>query len=231
MTATSINVDQRSLNSVMAQINRASKELGRDMKGTVKWAGRMVAQSLSAATKIAPKLRPIVENPNPAYKTDKRFAPYGVMKYKNGKPYFAPIFRTGEFGRVRFVDKKTAEIKYVNTLTGKVQRADTVAQQPGLSIKSDKRRIIGRRGLAKKTWSGLSKVFDSAVIVQGIKSGSSKMSGGDNNPTLTLTNSLNYAGAAFKGNAEQAVSEALMKASFRMQHLISKAIAKKMGAK
>lgn len=136
---------------------------GRTGEEACKHAIILMAQSARAITKQSPKLRPIVKNPDPRYKTDARRAPFGVYAYKGrgnqSRKYFKPIYRTGEFGRVRFLDKNTLEIKYINTFSGKVHRADRYEQVPGLSIKTDKRRNIGRRGLAKQAWMyGLSQL-------------------------------------------------------------------------
>jgi hypothetical protein len=64
---------------------------------------------------------------------------------------FVPIYRTGEYGRVRFLDKKTGQMRWRST---KGKLAKEVNFDQGLegnpNIKNDKRRIIKRAGLARK---------------------------------------------------------------------------------
>jgi len=151
------NVKEEDWQALAAAMARARDEFGKTDRDVIEWTGIKICQSLSASTRVAPELRKIVRNPDERHKTDRRFAPFGVFMYGKQGKYFKPIYRTGEFGRVRFVDKKTFEIKYLNKLTGTVHRVDTYDQVPGLSIKTDKRRVIGRRGLAKKSWQMVQK--------------------------------------------------------------------------
>ena len=138
--------------------------IGRSGEQACQHAIILMAESARAATPQSPKLRKIVRNPDERYKTDARIAPWGVMKYgKDGTQRFQPIYRTGEYGRVRFVDKKTFEVKYINTLTGKVERAERYDQTPELSIATDKRREIRRRGLAKSAWMWGLRAFGKSV--------------------------------------------------------------------
>jgi hypothetical protein len=218
---------------LFAQMQRAQKELGKGLKQLVRWGGILLMQSLAAGTKVSQKLRPIVRNPNKQSKTDKRFAPFGVFRWdKNGKKYFRPIYRTGEYGRIRFIDKKTLEVKFINSLTGEVHRVDQYDQEPGRSIKTDKRRIIGRRGLAKKTWQWAIKSMAGGIanIMRVPDIASIRWSVGTDNPTVTIKNRINYMGKALKGGY-MALNDAAGNAARKMANRIDDQIAKKLGAK
>ena len=229
----SIEFPKRDVRALFAQMQRARKELGKDLKQSVKWGGILLMQSLAAQTKVSKKLRPIVKNPDKRYKTDARRAPFGVMRWdKHGKKVFRPVYRTGEFGRVRFLDKKTFEVKYINTLTGTVHRASRYDQTPDLSIKTDKRRKIGRRGFAKKTWKWATKSMagGTANIMRVMGIADIRWSGGTDNPTVTIINRINYMDKALKGGL-MAVNTAMGNAARKMANRIDDRVAKKMGAK
>ena len=229
----SIELKKVDVSRLFAQMQRAQKELGKDLKQSVKWGGILLMQSLAAQTKVSKKLRPIVKNPDKRYKTDARRAPFGVMRWdKHGKKVFRPVYRTGEFGRVRFLDKKTFEVKYINTLTGTVHRASRYDQTPDLSIKTDKRRKIGRRGFAKKTWKWATKSMagGTANIMRVMGIADIRWSGGTDNPTVTIINRINYMDKALKGGL-MAVNTAMENAARKMANRIDDRVAKKMGAK
>ena len=229
----SIEIKKADVSRLFAQMQRAQKHLGKDLKESVKWGGILLMQSLAAQTKVSKKLRPIVKNPDKRYKTDARRAPFGVMRWdKHGKKVFRPIFRTGEFGRVRFLDKKTFEVKYINTLTGTVHRASRYDQTPDLSIKTDKRRKIGRRGFAKKTWKWATKSMagGTANIMRVMGIADIRWSGGTSNPTVTIINRINYMDKALKGGL-MAVNRSIENAARKMANRIDDRIAKKLGAK
>ena len=229
----SIEIKKADVSRLFAQMQRARKELGKDLKQSVKWGGILLMQSLAAQTKVSKKLRPIVKNPDKRYKTDARRAPFGVMRWdKHGKKVFRPIFRTGEFGRVRFLDKKTFEVKYINTLTGEVHRAEKFDQTPDLSIKTDKRRKIGRRGFAKKTWQWATRSMGggTANLMRVMGIADIRWSGGTSNPTVTIINRINYMDKALKGGL-MAVNRSIENAARKMANRIDDRIAKKLGAK
>jgi len=231
--AVSVDYPRVKVDKLFAQMQRAQKELGKGLKDSVKWSGILLMQSLAARTKVSKKLRPIVRNPNKRYKTDARRAPFGVFRYdKTGKKYFKPIYRTGEYGRVRFLDKKTYEVKYINTLTGTVHRAEKYDQTPELSIKTDKRRKIGRSGLAKKTWQWATRNMGGGMAnimrVPGIAN--IRWSGGTNNPTVKISNRIRYMVDALKGGYA-AVNTAMENAARKMANRIDDRLAKKLGAK
>lgn len=146
---------QADVNRLFDAMKRSANELNKDNGSAMKQAVGYLVRSLSASTKISAKLRPIVKNPNKKWKTDRRIAPFGVMKYKKGNQYFVPIYRTGEYGKLRFFDKKSAS--WFDRRSGKWEKipsgqdiANPEIIVPG--IMNDKRRKIGNRGLAKLTW-------------------------------------------------------------------------------
>jgi hypothetical protein len=233
-------VSRQDISMLMRQMNRAQKELGMDIKKSMQMAGRLVAQSLSASTKLAPKTRPIVKNPDSRSLTDNRMAKFGVMRYdKSGKKVFRGIYRTGEFGKIRFMDKNTMSWFERDPGGGKWNKiqsgpdpANPEILVPG--IKTDKRRNIGRRGLAKKAWQ----LAASNIRASGSFSGkgvsdisSVDWTGSAADPTLTISSNLRYAAAAFKTKGDKAVSSALERAGNRMRKIISDKISKRLGAK
>lgn len=122
-----------------------------------------MAKSAGALTKVAQKLRPIVTNPafkgvgGKQRKEDMRRARYGVYKYNplTGQKYFVPIYRTGEYGKIRFISRTTAEWLTRDRITGEVHRERTetgTGEFQMAGVAQSKKRIIGRRGLAKRSW-------------------------------------------------------------------------------
>ena len=237
----SIEFPKRDAAALVAQMQRAQRELGKGLRDVVSWAGTFVALSLAASTKTAPKLRPIIENPDKRYKTDHRRAPLGVMAPKGPQRtmQFKPIFRTGEFGKIRFFDKKTASWfrhspgdHHWEKMPSGPDTANPEITVPG--IMTDKRRNIGRRGLVAKSWRFLGKVSrrgGSVSVFDVSRAAIASWSGGTENPTLRLDNELRYAADAFKTKGRQAVDSALLRASEKMRNQISDRVSKKMSAK
>ena len=95
MTVEASERDISELSRIMALRAKLLKE---DAEKTVGYTAWFIGKAAGAATKVAPKLRPIVKNPNKRAKTDKRFAPFGVMRFRrDGSKYFLPIYRNGIF--------------------------------------------------------------------------------------------------------------------------------------
>ena len=234
----SIVFPKADVSRLFAQMQRAQRELGKDVKESVKWGGILLMQSLAASTKVSKKTRPIVKNPDKRYKTDARRAPFGVFRYdKHGKKVFRPIFRTGEFGKLRFFDKRTAGWYDRSGGPGQWRRLPSGADPanpesvvPG--IKTDKRRNIGRRGFAKKTWQWATRSMAGGManIMRVPNIADIRWSGGTSNPTVTITNRINYMDKALKGGL-MAINSAMEKAARRMANRIDDRVAKKLGAK
>ena len=229
---------EKDVRSLFAQIERAQKQLKMDERKALQMAGYFVARSLSASTKVSAKTRPIVKNPHKDAGTDKRRAPYGVMKWKNGKQVFQPIYKTGEFGGLRFFDKKTVAWHDRSGGSGQWKKIASGADPanpeiivPG--IKSDKRRKIGRRGFAKKSWqwaskhirnSGSGRIMDIPDMVE-IDWSKSK-----GETVLKITNNVRYIEAAMKGGRE-AVDTAMNRAANGLRDSIDRQLKKRLGAK
>jgi hypothetical protein len=239
--AFSIEFKGEQVAKLFAQMRRAEKELGKDLKQSVQWGGILLAKSLVAATKVSAKLRPIIKRPRwdknySRAKNDSRFAPFGVKRWdKDGKKYFKPIYRTGEFGKIRFFDKKTASWYDRSGGSGKwrkLQSGYDVANPEILvpGIKSDKRRIIGRRALAKKTWQWAARYMSSSgsTSIMNVPDIASIQWGGErDNPSVTITNRIRYMDKAMKGGMG-AVNSAMGKAARSMAWKINQALEKKL---
>lgn len=121
----SITFPKADIDALVRQMERAQVELGKSVKQSMQWAGVEVCGTLAGSCKKSPKLRKVVKNPKPAAQTDKRMAKWGVMRFVPNvteMTYFQPIYRTGEFGKIRFLNKKTGEYLTRDRITGKVTR-------------------------------------------------------------------------------------------------------------
>lgn len=187
---------------MFAEMQRAQRTLGISMRGSVAWAGSLLAQSLGARTKLSEKKRVMVDNPNPS--SDRRRAPFGTMVWRNGEQVFKPVWRTGKAGSHYYASKEEA--------------------------KNDRRLIIGRRGLAKKSWTWMKNTNRnaSATIMGARNVSSTDWSGGVDNPTLTITNELRYMQHALIGGSG-ALSGAITAATNRLHHEINRKAAKAFG--
>ena len=236
-----IKFPEADLKRMEEAIQKAVNETGQSLKSAGQWAGRFVCGSLAASTRVAPKLRRIVRNPDTRWKTDRRRAPWGVMAPLGRERVmgFKPIYRTGEFGKIRFFDKKSMSWfrrdaanpkgKWESIPSGQdVANPELVA--PG--IKKDKRRTIRRRGLAKKVWQAAKTrmVTGGTLNGHGVSNiGRVVVCGDKNNPTLRIENNLRYAMDAFKTDGKQAVESTLRRAGDRMLNRVADKVAKQMG--
>ena len=236
-----IEFPQADVDDMFRQMERARKELGKSFKDSLQWGGALLVRSLAASTKQVPKsqIRPIVRNPDDRWKTDRRRAPFGVMKYKDGKQVFLPIFRGGEFGRRRFYDPRTVSWfehygPQKNTWRKVASGPDPANPEiivPG--IMTDKRRNIPRKGFAKRAWGWLGKQMrrGGMIRVDGVPDlGYVKWTGGTADPTVTIVNRVNYADKALKGG-KMAIENAMGRASQAMLGRINRLIEKKRFAK
>ena len=159
-------IDGASVINFGALLNELQIETGRSAEDALQYASGKFLASCSAAAKPGIKLRKVIANPlfkaadssrdarkaARAAKSDMRRARFGVMKYSQKEgPKFQPIYRTGEFGRTRFLDKKSGQIRWRSkkgTLNKEFNFDQGIEGNP--SIKNDKRRVIKRAGLARK---------------------------------------------------------------------------------
>lgn len=165
-----------------------------------------MAKGASRMTKAcAPdEIRDIVDNPDKRYLKDMRRARFGVMRYqRDGSKKFIPIYRTGEFGKVKFVgfDKVAFEDggKW-RTVTRDEWEAVNGDAKKFPSVVNSKKRIIGRKGLAQKSWMWGLKGFHDGTIpdvtsVDAIY--------GDMLCGLVLTNKLRYISKVIPQGYEQ----------------------------
>jgi len=159
-------IDYASIANFNGLVTDLQRETGRSAADAVAYASGRFLQSCSAAAKAGKKLRKVISNPlfkasdsssdsrkaARSAKKDMRRARFGVMKYQQKKPAkFVPIYRTGEYGRVRFLDKKTGQMRWRST-KGTLHKEINFDQglEGNPSIKNDKRRVIKRAGLARK---------------------------------------------------------------------------------
>ena len=230
---TTMEFPRADVDAIFRQVERASKSLGQDIWRSLAWAGVYIARSMAAATKIAPKLRPIVQNPDKRYKTDARRAPFGVMRWKDGKQYFKSIYRTGEYGAIRFFDKRSSS--WFSRYSGdgkwvKVPVEDALGNKALYSIKTDKRRNIERRGLAKRawTWAAANMYSGGTGSEMGVPNiASVKLTKSQDNASIVINDNLRYAGAAAKQGAQEA---ALRNAARKLEHNITQNIQRKVVA-
>jgi hypothetical protein len=228
MVKVTANIDQVSAAALGAALNRAMTDLGKDCGDAVKWAGSLIARSLGAATRTAPKLRPIVKNPHPATGKDGRRALYGVMKYRADRSsYFVPIGRTGEYGKVRFVSKTTGETLVRDRTTGKVSRERFALADADVSgVKDSPKRVIGRRGLAKQSWTTLQRFLNrnGGVSVLGVDDAAeAHFSENAVGAQLRIVNNLRYIREAMQGGSAS-VDGSVARAAAGMQHEISRRV-------
>jgi len=213
--------------SSLAEFSRAMQQIEKRGKKTVGAAVRIGTKSLtdtlSGQTRQSAKVRKIVKNPDPK---KARLSPYGVMRYRKGKEVFMPLARTGEYGRVRYVDRKTMRVKEWDRTTGEVRYVTFTAKDaPELSMTKNKRRLIKRSGMAKKSWryaysSGSSGMNGSiSRIVRHAVTVTRRFRG--ENPYVKISNRLNYVREAFMGSPDQAVSAAFKGAAQSMMHKLN----------
>jgi hypothetical protein len=216
--AISIEFPEADRQAMFRQMDRAQQEFGKSAKDAIKWGGVYVARSLGASTIQAPKLRKIVKNPHPDAGRDKRRALVGVMKFnRTGAQYFQPIYRTGEFGNTRF--EKNGDVTVFSpgqrqTFT-REQYASLSLEAP--SVKTSKRRIIGRRGLAKKAWKWIERNMDGGSgSVGDARDIASVRWGAIVGAEVRITNKLRYISKAIKGGY-MGVSSAMARAARGME--------------
>lgn len=233
-----VSIDVRGVSELAEAIERGRGELRKSFRGSIVWAGANIARSMSAETRQSPKLRKVVKNSHQKAKTDGRRANYGVMRYKpDGTTYFSPIGRTGEFGKIRLINKKTGVILERDTVTGKVTRRKLETgsgefQAPG--IMQSKKRKIGRSGLAKKAWQRAAVLINRGGTADAldVKSVATVEWGGSTQSglKLRLSNYLRYSVKALK-HGEQSISIAVENAARGMIGQVERNIKAKLGAR
>jgi hypothetical protein len=232
--AFSIESDQRQANLLMAQIRRNSKETGASMRSSLAWGGRKVSESLRSATPKGKRLRPVVENPEAGQ--DARLAKYGVMVYRqqgNPNPAFVPIRGGSDAEKIRFVSKTTGQVLVRDRVTGKVSQFAYDDQKQALDVMRSKKRKIGRRGFAAKSWTFLNMRMrrGGEIRIDGVPDmGGVSWTGSKDDPQVTITNKVSYMTTILKGGGA-VIGSAMEAAAKGMAYQIDNKIRKKMGAK
>ena len=225
-----------------AAIKSAETQLGKSADQALRWGAVNLMISLAAATRKSKTLRPIVKNPlfkasadgkwtraqARQAKRDARRARFGVNRWKpsTSEQYFQPIYRTGEYGKYRFFDKKGM---WFRTKLGrgkaeweKVEGIPDSEESENIpSIKNSKKRVIGRSGLARKAW----KWAQAHMIRGGIGALtgvpnliSVKVSSGGN--LIQIDNKIRYATKALYGG-ESRIAESCNRAAASMEKKIA----------
>ena len=207
-----MSLDQASASAFFAAVRRDVSENNRTMGTALGWGGRKICESLGAQTPKMKKglLRPVVQNPNERWKRDARMAPFGVMKLRQDKPpLFVPIYRTGEYGKVKYFGLDGAKVLVrTSQTTWKMKPVEYYAStmniaMTGTSVNKSRKRIIPRGGLAKSSWRYLQMKMGRGgfIAVHGIPNlGEVSWTGiSTSNPTLKITNRVSYMSKILKG--------------------------------
>lgn len=231
MIETSIQFDQRGLNDFGHMLRKLTDVCGYERSKAVRIGGIMFLKSMRAATKKSALLRRVVRNPDASAKNDGRKGKFGVFKwdYKDNK-YFDPIYRTGEYGKIRFKNKKTAEWLVRDRITGKVTRQqwETGTGEFQLAgIMQSKKRIIGRSGLARASWGwAMHELFQqgSPGVAFARPSGAITTQIVDNafDYAVIINNKLNYIMSALNHSGDHDVKQASAKAAVNLRKHIER---------
>ena len=196
MTDISIDVPPKDIAQLRRLMNLRGRLLKEDSRKTVTFAAWFIAKAASAATRLAPKTRPIVKNPA-ARSGDRRRAPFAAKKFtKNRDLVLIPI---------RAATKQEA-------------REDKRAKIGTRGLARDAWRwVVGDLGRAAgKT---LNKKMTSAYRVR-------KSLDRATGPEILLENRLNYAGLAFKTKGAATVNNILSRANNAMRKDLERRTAK-----
>jgi len=198
---------KQDVRALFAQMDRAQKELGKNLGQTLRFAAWSVARSLGVVTNVAPKYRP--------YEVVKEGR--GMAKRKGGKKYEVTSLKKGRKNtfNVRAASvsalKKMGQVRIGNAGLAKsswMWGIKKLGSGGGVSMK----------GIASKVKQRGSQNMDVTQRLRG------------DNPFVKIVNSLPYAANALRGGMGS-VNNAMGKAAKSMEKIIDANIAKKMGAK
>jgi hypothetical protein len=198
-----VHIDQASIRRMQASIDKLQAEMGADLKTALQWNATAIARSLAKATRSAPKHAPVEEQFQMVERVSKRTG-------KMLKPR-----RVGRWMAKRYIGGREQWIPIRPVPSGKrdAQKSRTAT--------------IWMRGLAKASWWWIGKKVSGSggnqgrvepwVIRRGAKYNdvTQKLEGW--NPSITLSNKLDYATSALDGGAS-AVSGAMDKAARGVLH-------------
>jgi len=204
--AISIHWPKEDVRRLWAQIDRAQKELGKDLGQAVRFAAWSVARSLGVVTKVAPKYRD--------YKAVKEGR--GVAKRAGSKLYEVTSWKKGREHTFTTRAASVAELK------AKPQVIISNAGRAKAAWMAGIKRLGSGGGVSmnRVTQKGYVAGMRSMAVEQ-------KLSGDD--PYVKITNSLPYAASALKGGMSS-VNDAMGKAARSMARIINADIKKKLGA-
>jgi len=203
----SIEWPKQDVRALWAQIDRAQKELGRDLGQAIRFAAWSVARSLGVVTKVAPKYRDykvVKEGRKVAKRAGSKL--YEVTSWKKGREHTFNV-RAASVAEL----KTKPQVKISNA--GRAKSAwmwgiKKLGSGGGVSMK----------GVTSKGF----KVAQNSMDVE------QKLTG--DNPYVKIINSLPYAVSALKGGMGS-VNDAMGKAARSMARIINADIKKKLGAK
>jgi hypothetical protein len=202
---TDIQFPQGDVDALFAQMRRAQKELGQSSRESLKWAGATLVRSLAASTKEVKKTekREIVRNPDGFATRDRRVAKFGVNRFTRTGIKFLPIM----------YDKRGGA---------------PITEITDPRLLNHKKREIPYKGLAKRSWRFLAQVMPRGgnIHVDGVPGlGGTTWTGGETDPTLKITNRVNYMDKALKGGKaaiENAMGKAARSLSKRIENAVNK---------
>jgi len=228
-------VDPLSLAAFQYQMKRFATILKKDAPKALKVGTTYFCRSMIARTKISPMRREIVENPNPRAGIDKRVATHGVIRYRNGKPVFVPIYRGGQYGAIyRFVGMGNVEM-LGRRVNGKPEyipysREDALEGANLPSLKKHKKTIIYRSGMAKLSWNWILRSLYGKSVKGNIRQPGGSIftnkGGSGYGAFVRFKNNLRYVTSALKGSPSAVMSEAFVAASNQIRKAVERSLAK-----
>jgi uncharacterized protein (DUF2147 family) len=204
--AISIHWPKEDVRKLWAQIDRAQKELGKDLGQAVRFAAWSVARSLGVKTKVAPKYR--------EYKVIKELR--GVAKRAGSKLYEVTSWKKGR----------------EHTFTTRAASVAELKAKPQVIISNAGRAKAAWMAGIKRLGSGggmsMNRVTQKGYVA-GMRSMAVEQKLSGNDPYVKITNSLPYAVSALRGGMSS-VNDAMGKAARSMAKIINADIKKKLGA-
>jgi len=203
----SIEFPRRDVRALFAQLDRAQKELGKNVGQALRFAAWSVARSLGAVTDVAPKYR--------HYKVVAEGR--GVAKRRGGKKYEVTSWKKGHAKTFNIRAASVAQLK--RTPQVRIGNAGLAKSSWMWGIK----KLGSGGGVSMKgvTPGARKRGSQNMDVTQRLR--------GDD-PMVKIVNSLSYAGDALRGGMGD-VNNAMGKAVRSMEKIIDANIAKKLGAK
>jgi len=203
----SIEFPRRDVRALFAQLDRAQKELGKNVGQAIRFAAWSVARSLGVLTDVAPKYRP--------YKVVQEGR--GVAKRRGGKKYEITSYKKGHKNTFNVRAESVSQLKKMGQV--RIGNAGLAKSSWMWGIKKlGSGSGVSMKGITSRVKQRGSQNMDVTQRLRG------------DNPFIKIVNSLPYAGDALRGGTG-AVNSAMGKAVRSMEKIIDANIAKKLGAK